>query len=133
MIDTINRLLPNVAKLWDEVWLSLGQTLYMTVATALIAGFLGIVLGVILLVTDENGLTPNRVIYNILDKAVNIFRSLPFIILVAVIYKFTRAIVGTSIGSTAAIVPLVLSTVPFYARQIQNALLEVDPGVVEAA
>lgn len=133
MIDTINRLLPNVAKLWDEVWLSLGQTLYMTIATALIAGFLGIVLGVILLVTDENGLTPNRVIYNILDKAVNIFRSLPFIILVAVIYKFTRAIVGTSIGSTAAIVPLVLSTVPFYARQIQNALLEVDPGVVEAA
>jgi D-methionine transport system permease protein len=105
----------------------------MVTMTALIAGVLGIILGVILLITDENGLTPNHLLYNILDKIVNVFRSLPFIILLGVIYKLTRFIVGTSIGSTAAIVPLVISTTPFFARQIQNALLEVDPGVVEAA
>lgn len=132
-MDFINRLLPNVSNLWDELWVSLGESLYMIIATALIAGILGILLGIVLLITDENGLTPNQTLYNFLDKTVNIFRSLPFIILVTLIYPITRLIVGTSIGTTAAIVPLVVSTVPFYARQIQNALLEVDPGVVEAA
>ena len=132
-MEFINSLLPNVSLIWDDVWVGLLETLYMVTMTALIAGFLGIILGVILLITDENGLTPNHVLYNILDKLVNVFRSLPFIILLAVIYKLTRFIVGTSIGSTAAIVPLVISTIPFFARQIQNALLEVDPGVVEAA
>ena len=132
-MEFINSLLPNVSLIWDDVWAGLLETLYMVTMTALIAGVLGIILGVILLVTDENGLTPNHVLYNILDKLVNVFRSLPFIILLAVIYKLTRFIVGTSIGSTAAIVPLVISTIPFFARQIQNALLEVDPGVVEAA
>ena len=132
-MEFINSLLPNVSLIWDDVWVGLLETLYMVTMTALIAGVLGIILGVILLITDENGLTPNHVLYNILDKLVNVFRSLPFIILLAVIYKLTRFIVGTSIGSTAAIVPLVISTIPFFARQIQNALLEVDPGVVEAA
>lgn len=132
-MEFINSLLPNVSLIWDDVWVGLLETLYMVTMTALIAGVLGIILGVILLVTDENGLTPNHILYNILDKLVNVFRSLPFIILLAVIYKLTRFIVGTSIGSTAAIVPLVISTIPFFARQIQNALLEVDPGVVEAA
>lgn len=132
-MDFINNLLPNVAPIWDDVWVAFLETLYMVTMTALIAGVLGIILGVILLITDENGLTPNHLLYNILDKIVNVFRSLPFIILLGVIYKLTRFIVGTSIGSTAAIVPLVISTTPFFARQIQNALLEVDPGVVEAA
>lgn len=132
-MDFINNLLPNVTPIWDDVWVAFLETLYMVTMTALIAGVLGIILGVILLITDEYGLTPNHLLYNILDKIVNVFRSLPFIILLGVIYKLTRFIVGTSIGSTAAIVPLVISTTPFFARQIQNALLEVDPGVVEAA
>ncbi|MDE1549220.1 methionine ABC transporter permease [Jeotgalibaca caeni] len=132
-MDFINELLPNVAPIWDEVWESLLQTLYMTTFSALIAGVLGIILGIILLITDHNGLTPNPTLYNVLDKLVNVFRSLPFIILVALIYPFTRLVVGSAIGTTASIVPLVVSTVPFFARQIQNALLEVDPGVVEAA
>lgn len=133
MTEFINTLLPNVSNIWDEVWESTLETLYMTGISALIAGALGILLGVILLITDANGLTPNRVLYNFLDKLVNVFRSLPFIILVALIYPLTRLIVGKAIGTTASIVPLVISTIPFYARQIQNALLEVDPGVVEAA
>ena len=133
MQDLLNRLLPNVTPIWDVVWESLLETLYMTIVTALIAGLLGIILGVILLITDANGLTPNVPFYNFLDKTVNVFRSLPFVILVAIIYPFTRFVVGQAIGTTAVIVPLVISTVPFFARQIQNALLEVDPGVVEAA
>lgn len=132
-MEFINNLLPNVTPIWDVVWQSLWETLYMTLISGAIAGVLGIILGVILLITDENGLTPRPALYNVLDKLVNVFRSLPFIILIALIYPFTRMIVGTAIGTTASIVPLVVSTVPFFARQIQNALLEVDPGVVEAA
>ena len=112
----LDQLLPNVTPIWDIVWQSLWETLYMTLATGLIAGLLGIMLGIVLLVTDENGLLANPVLYNILDKVVNIFRSLPFIILVALIYPFTRLVVGTAIGTTASLVPLVISTVPFFAR-----------------
>ena len=133
MTEFINNLLPNVSNIWDVVWESLGETLYMVGISGAIAGVLGVILGVILLITDEGGLIPNALLYNILDKLVNVFRSLPFIILLTLIYPITRLIVGTAIGTTAALVPLVFSTVPFYARQIQNALLEVDPGVVEAA
>ncbi|WP_396326703.1 methionine ABC transporter permease [Jeotgalibaca sp. MA1X17-3] len=133
MMELINSLLPNVSGIWDEVWISTGETLYMTIISAIIAGILGIILGVILLITDKNGLTPKPLLYNFLDKLVNVFRSLPFIILVALIYPFTRLVVGKAIGTTASIVPLVVTTIPFYARQIQNALLEVDAGIVEAA
>lgn len=125
--------LPNVSEIWDEVLLSTWETLYMTLISGLIAGGLGVILGVILLVTQDGGILENKHLYSILDKLVNIFRSLPFIILMALIVPFTRFVVGTSIGTTASIVPLVVATVPFYARQIQNALVEVDPGVIEAA
>ena len=125
--------LPNVSEIWDEVLLSTWETLYMTLVAGLIAGILGVILGVILVVTEDGGILESRHLYNVLDKLVNIFRSLPFIILMALIVPFTRLVVGTSIGTTASIVPLVVATVPFYARQIQNALVEVDPGVIEAA
>ena len=105
----------------------------MTLVAGLIAGILGVILGVILVVTEDGGILESRHLYNVLDKLVNIFRSLPFIILMALIVPFTRLVVGTSIGTTASIVPLVVATVPFYARQIQNALVEVDAGVIEAA
>lgn len=123
----------NVIPLKDEIIASTLQTLYMVGVTGLIAGVLGIILGVILVVTDNNGILENTPLYNILDKFVNIFRSLPFIILLALVVPLTRFLVHTSIGTTAAIVPLVIGTVPFYARQIQIALLEVDSGVIEAA
>ena len=129
----ITTFLPNVSEIWDEVLLSTWETLYMTLVPGLIAGILGVILGVILVVTEDGGILESRHLYNVLDKLVNIFRSLPFIILMALIVPFTRLVVGTSIGTTASIVPLVVATVPFYARQIQNALVEVDAGVIEAA
>ena len=129
----ITTFLPNVSEIWDEVLLSTWETLYMTLVAGLIAGVLGVILGVILVVTEDGGILESKHLYNVLDKLVNIFRSLPFIILMALIVPFTRFVVGTSIGTTASIVPLVVATVPFYARQIQNALVEVDPGVIEAA
>jgi D-methionine transport system permease protein len=105
----------------------------MVAAAMIIAGVIGLLLGIVLLVTGEHGLRPNAVIYWTLDQIVNIGRSIPFIILLAVIMPFTRFLVGTSIGTIAVSVPMVIGTIPFFARQVQNSLLEVDPGVVEAA
>lgn len=133
MLDSLANYFKNIPPLKEEFIESTIQTLYMVSVTAIIAGILGIILGVILIVTDANGILENRGIYTTLDKIINVFRSIPFIIMLAVIVPFTRLLVGTSIGTTAAIVPLVIGTVPFFARQIQNALVEVDSGVVEAA
>lgn len=133
MLDSLATYFKNIPSLKEEIIESTIQTLYMVSVTAIIAGILGVVLGVILVVTDANGILENRGIYTALDKVINVFRSIPFIIMLAVIVPFTRLLVGTSIGTTAAIVPLVIGTVPFFARQIQNALVEVDSGVIEAA
>lgn len=123
----------NVIPLKDEIIESTLQTLYMVTVTGVIAGVLGLILGVILVVTDRGGVLERPRLYSLLDQIVNLFRSLPFIIMMALVVPLTRLLVNTSIGTTAAIVPLVIGTVPFFARQIQNALLEVDPGVIEAA
>lgn len=109
------------------------ETLYMTFITALLAGVFGIIFGVILTVTYRGNILENSVVYNTLEKIINVFRSVPFIIMLALIYPVTRMIVGTTIGTTAAIVPLVVATVPFYSKQVESALLEVDSGIVEAA
>ena len=110
-----------------------GATVYMVVVTSIIAGILGMLGGLALTLTQEGGLWENQKVYWLLDKVVNIFRSIPFIILLALISPVTRAIVNTTIGNTAAIVPLVVGSAPFYARQIENALAEVDGGIIEAA
>lgn len=117
----------------DQFIEATGLTLYMTVVTALIGGFLGIVLGILLVVTRRGGILENTTLYAILDKLVNITRSIPFVIIIALLATVTRSIVGTTIGPEAAIVPLVVGVVPFYSRQIENALVDVDKGVVEAA
>ncbi|MFT8356157.1 methionine ABC transporter permease [Bifidobacterium aquikefiri] len=109
------------------------ETVLMTVSAMIIAGVIGLIIGILLLLTGSRGLSPNAPLYWVLDQIVNIGRSIPFIILLAIIMPFTRLIVGTSIGTTAVTVPIVVGTIPFFARQVQNALLEVDPGVVEAA
>ncbi|MCI3028929.1 MAG: methionine ABC transporter permease [Desemzia incerta] len=133
MSQFLTRYFPNVIEIQEEVIESTFQTIYMVLVTAAVAGILGILLGVVLVVTSPNGILENKRIYNFLDQFVNIFRSLPFIIMMALIVPFTRLLVGTSIGTSAAIVPLVVGTTPFFARQIQNALLEVDEGIIEAA
>lgn len=109
------------------------ETLYMTLVTAVIAGILGIILGVTLTVTYRGNILENKPLYSFLEKVINVFRSIPFIIMLALIYPVTRLIVGTTIGTTAAIVPLVVATVPFYSKQVESALLEVDSGIIEAA
>jgi D-methionine transport system permease protein len=105
----------------------------MSFFTSIVSGVLGIFFGVILVVTRQGGILENLFIFNVLDKVVNIVRSIPFIILLSLLVGVTRLIVGTSIGATAALVPLIVGVVPFFARQVEIALLEVDPGVIEAA
>ena len=105
----------------------------MLFLSAIFAGIFGLIIGIIMVVTDHKRILENRVIYSILDKLTNIFRSIPFVILVALIAPITKEIVKTRIGPNAAIVPLVFSCVPFFARQVEQALASVEPGKIEAA
>ncbi|RPA56778.1 ABC transporter permease [Aerococcus agrisoli] len=132
-MNFLETLLPNAIEIPDEFLQATLETLYMSIITAVLAFALGLGLGIWLILTQPNGLKENAAVYGILDKLVNVFRSIPFVIMIALLVNLTRAIAGTSIGTTAAIVPLVVATIPFYARQIQNALVEVNPGVIEAA
>lgn len=110
-----------------------GATLYMTLMSTLFGYILGLPMGIILVVTAPKGLRPNQVVYRILDVIVNITRSIPFLILMILIMPFTRILVGKTYGTTATIVPLALAAAPFIARMVESSLLEVDPGVIEAA
>ncbi|MCI1690055.1 MAG: ABC transporter permease [Leuconostoc mesenteroides] len=114
-------------------WTSIIQTLYMTFWSAIFGGILGLIFGLGLIITAPNGIAPNKASFWIFDKVVSLFRAIPFIILLAFIAPFTKLLIGTQIGTTAALVPLSLGVFPFYARQIQVALSEVDSGIVEAA
>lgn len=108
-------------------------TIYMVFLTSLLTGIFGLIIGVMLAVTEQKAIMPMPRLHQMVDKAVNIGRSIPFVILLALIAPLTRWITGTTIGNTAAIVPLVFAAVPFFARQVQNVLAEVDLGVIEAA
>ena len=109
------------------------ETLYMVFGTTFFSVILGFIPAIALVLTAPDGLKPNKIVYQILDFIVNTFRSFPFIILLILVIPVTRAIVGTSLGSTAAIVPLTISAIPFVARVIESALRSVDPGLIEAA
>ena len=109
------------------------ETLYMTIVSTAFAYLFGIPLGVILYITDKKGICNNRIINFIVGTVVNMIRSIPFLILLVAILPFTRFIVGTTIGSTATIVPLIVAAAPFVARMVESSLKEVDPGVIEAA
>ena len=109
------------------------ETLYMTFVSTALAFILGLVLAIVLILTRRGGLCENRIVYAVLDVAINTLRSFPFIILLIVLFPLTKLLIGTSIGTTAAIVPLTIGSAPFIARLIESALLEVDSGVIEAA
>ena len=109
------------------------DTLYMTLVSTLFGYVLGLPLGIILTITDKDGITPNAGIYKILDVLVNLLRSIPFLILLILVIPLTRFLVGKSYGSTATIVPLVIAAAPFIARMVESSLKEVDKGVIEAA
>ncbi|AKS68014.1 methionine ABC transporter permease [Staphylococcus schleiferi] len=112
---------------------ALYQTLYMVTFALVLGAIIGIPLGILLVVTRQNGIWPNAIIHHILNPMINILRSIPFIILLIAIIPFTKLIVGTSIGTTAAIVPLTVYVAPYIARLVENSLLEVDAGIIEAA
>lgn len=112
---------------------STGETIYMVVVSTLLAYVIGVPLGIILVISSPGHIMPNPWVERTLGTLINIFRSIPFIILLVLLIPVTKAIVGTYIGTTAAIVPLVLSSAPFVARLVETSLKEVPYGVVEAA
>ena len=109
------------------------ETLYMTVVSTLISYLIGIPLGVVLYITGDGGIRRNRAVNLVVGIIVNVLRSVPFLILLVAILPFTRMVVGTTIGSTATIVTLVVAAAPYVARMVESSLKEIDGGVVEAA
>lgn len=114
------------------LWVGTLETLYMTLLASFLAYLFGAPLGILLAMTDKNGLKPMRFLNSLLNIIVNIARSIPFLILLVAVMPFTRVIVGTTIGSTATIVPLVIGAAPFVARLVESSLKEVEKGVIEA-
>lgn len=124
--------------MWDEATLSMllqgiGETLYMVLLSTFFAYVIGLPLGILLVTSAKGGIRPCEWLYKTLDVIVNITRSIPFLILLVAILPFTRLVTGTTLGSTATIVPLTLSAAPFIARLVESSIKEVDVGVIEAA
>ena len=117
----------------DMILKGIQETVYMTLLSTLMGYVIGLPMGVLLAVSDKDGLKPNRVLYRILDVIANIVRSIPFLILLILLIPFTRLVVGKSYGSTTTVVPLVIAAGPFIARMVESSLKEVDEGVIEAA
>ena len=117
----------------DMILKGIQETVYMTLLSTLMGYIIGLPMGVLLAVSDKDGLKPNRVLYRILDVIANIGRSIPLLILLILLIPFTRLVVGKSYGSTATVVPLVIAAGPFIARMVESSLKEVDEGVIEAA
>jgi D-methionine transport system permease protein len=118
---------------WSEILQASYETLYMVALSTVFTVIIGLPLGIILVLTSKGHLLENKPVYQLLALIVNIFRSIPFIILLILLIPFTKLIVGTSIGVDAAIPPLVIGAAPFFARLVETALREVDRGVIEAA
>ena len=121
------------AKTMELLANGLGETVYMTLVSTALGYLIGLPIGILLTVTDKEGIHPNAVIYRILDVIINIMRSIPFLILLILLIPFTRFLVGKSYGTTATIVPLTIAAIPFIGRMVESSLNEVDPGVIEAA
>ena len=133
MAELLSGIMPNVVKTFPEMTKAFFQTLQMVGISALWSALFGVFFGVVLVVSAPGGIMENKVVYSVLDKVINVFRSIPFVILIALLLPLTRIVMGTSIGTKGAIFPLVIGTIPFFSRQIHSALCEVDRGVVEAA
>ena len=117
---------------WDALWAATQETLYMTALSGVATFVLGIALGLALFLTAKGGLFYNRPLYSVISVVVNVFRSIPFIILIVLLIPFTKTIVGTILGANAALPALIVGAAPFYARLVEIALREVDKGVIEA-
>ncbi|WP_144556485.1 methionine ABC transporter permease [Bacillus pumilus] len=117
----------------EVIWNATGETVYMTLISLAFAFVIGIILGLLLFLTSKSGLWENKPINTVIGAVVNIFRSIPFIILIILLLGFTKLIMGTILGPNAALPALVIGSAPFYARLVEIALREVDKGVIEAA
>ena len=119
--------------IWAEIGAGLIETLHMTVISTILAYLVGMLLGVLLVVTDKGQILENRGVNLVFGTIVNIFRSIPFLILLVFLIPFTRLLTGASIGTVATIVPLTVGAIPIVARMVESSLKEVPPGIVEAA
>ena len=129
----VTKLFPNVIEFASDFPQAIIDTLLMLVISGLISVVIGILLAVIVVVTRKDGLKENQPVFWILDKIINLFRSIPFIILIPTVAVLSRALFGTTIGIEGALVPLVIGTAPFVARQMESAIMELDPGIIEAS
>ena len=124
--------------MWDSTTINMilegiVGTVYMSIVSTFFGYIFGLPMGVLLTISDKNGLKPNPILYKILDAVSNVVRSVPFLILLILLIPFTRLVVGKGYGTTATIVPLVISAAPYIARMVESSLKEVDAGVIEAA
>lgn len=133
MVELIEKLLPNAITKLPEIYEATLETIIMVLVSGGISFVIGIILGIILTVTKKGNILEQKVVYYVLDKIINVTRSIPFIILLAAAIPLTRSIVGSAIGTKGSFVPLILGTIPFFARQIENSLSELDKGIIEAA
>ena len=117
----------------DLLWEGTLDTLYMTLVSTFFSYVFGMIMAMVLVITRGDGIHPMPVVYRVLDVVVNLTRSFPFLILMIAVIPFTRFLVGTTIGNNATVMPLVIAAAPFVARLIEQSLLEVDKGVIEAA
>ncbi|AOH56983.1 methionine ABC transporter permease [Peribacillus muralis] len=127
----LEELLPNMD--WEKMIEATKETLYMTSISVVATFFIGILLGLVLFLTAKGNMWENRVVNGIISALVNIFRSIPFIILIVLLIPFTKALVGSMIGVNAALPALIIGAAPFYARMVEIGLREIDKGVIEAA
>ncbi|TDQ52404.1 methionine ABC transporter permease [Actinorugispora endophytica] len=133
MTEWFGELAARWPEMWPVLWLGTLDTLYMVLWSGLVTVAVGLPLGVLLVATDRDGLTPAPVLRAVLGAVVNVGRSLPFIVLMVAVLSLTRFITGTTLGPTAAVVPLSIGAIPFFARLVETALREVDRGVIEAS
>ncbi|MBS0852877.1 ABC transporter permease [Enterobacter sp. JGM127] len=117
---------------WDQLWAATQETLYMTALSGVATFALGLILGLALFLTARGGMFQNRTVYSLISIVVNVFRSIPFIILIVLLIPFTKTVVGTILGANAALPALIVGAAPFYARLVEIALREGDKGVIEA-
>jgi len=133
MVEIIENIAPNLWAYRARFMQSCKETFLLFLIPGLISFALGLLLGVVLTVTRKDGIKPNKVVFRIVDIFINVFRAIPFVILLIFLIPFTRAIVHTAIGVKGAIIPLVFRTVPFFSRQVETVLVNVAPGKIEAA
>lgn len=132
-MDTLTSLMPNVVQYASQFPKAIEDTLIMLLISGLVSFLIGLPLGVIVVVTKPGGILPNAPVHWILDKILNLFRAIPFVILIFMLIDLTRLIFHTAIGVKGALVPLIVGTIPFMARQMESAMEEIPEGIVEAA